>query len=175
MRRTNSYSEPAPSTRVRFSIRRWATFAYNYIGGNIGGPIKRNKIFIFGDYLRIMDHEANTNNVEMPPDQWRTGDFSTVLGTSLIYDPGTGNPVDGTGRTPFPNNIIPSSQINQVSTKILSYIPPTNETYNINKLSNNYFALLPYIRTTDSFYVKLDDNITDKDRLRVRFSFFATP
>ena len=25
--------------------------AYNYVGGNLGGPIKKNKIFIFGDYL----------------------------------------------------------------------------------------------------------------------------
>jgi hypothetical protein len=37
--------------------------AYNYVGGNIGGPIKKNKMFIFGDYLRVMDHEGNTNPV----------------------------------------------------------------------------------------------------------------
>ena len=24
---------------------------YNYVGGNIGGPIRRNKLFFFGDYL----------------------------------------------------------------------------------------------------------------------------
>jgi len=144
--------------------------AYNYVGGNLGGPIKKNKLFIFGDYLRVMDHEANTNNVEIPPNQWRTGDFSSVT-NSVIYDPNTGNPVDGTGRTPFPNNVIPSNEINPVSTKILAYIPPTNESYNINKLGNNYFALLPYQRTVDSFDVKVDDNITDKDRLSGRFSF----
>src|SRR5258708_2852788 len=32
---------------------------YNYFGGNIGGPIQKNKLFIFGDFLRITDHEAN--------------------------------------------------------------------------------------------------------------------
>ena len=41
--------------------------AYNYVGGNLGGPIKKNKMFIFGDYLRVMDHEANTNLVTIPP------------------------------------------------------------------------------------------------------------
>src|SRR5262249_56184063 len=25
--------------------------AYNYVGGNFGGPIKKNKLFFFGDYL----------------------------------------------------------------------------------------------------------------------------
>ena len=37
-------------------------------------------------------------------DAQRAGNFSG-LGVTL-YDPATGNP-DGTGRTPFPNNIIP--------------------------------------------------------------------
>ena len=144
--------------------------AYNYVGGNLGGPIKKNKVFVFGDYLRVMDHEANTNNVEIPPNQWRTGDFSSVT-NSVIYDPNTGNPVDGTGRQPFAGNVIPTTEINPVSMKILSYIPGTNESYNINKISNNYFALLPYHKTTDSFDVKVDDNFTDTNRLSARFSF----
>src|ERR1035438_8099531 len=35
--------------------------AYNYFGGNLGGPIRRNKVFFFANYLRTLDHEANTN------------------------------------------------------------------------------------------------------------------
>jgi hypothetical protein len=143
--------------------------AYNYVGGNLGAPIKKNKIFIFGDYLRVMDHEANTNNIEIPPNAWRTGDLSTAA--FPIYDPGTGNPLDGTGRTPFAGNIIPASQINPVSTAIFKLIPGTNENYKISSISNNYFALLPYQKTTDSVDEKLDFNITDKDRLSERFSF----
>ncbi len=51
--------------------------AYNYFGGNIGGPIKKNKLFFFGDYLKIYDHEANTNLITIPTLAFRTGDFST--------------------------------------------------------------------------------------------------
>ncbi len=143
--------------------------AYNYVGGNLGGPIRKNKLFFFVDYLRVMDHEGNTNNVTVPPNPWRTGDFSTA--STIIYDPNTGNPLDGTGRTPFPGNMIPGNRINPISASIMGLVPGTNESFNIANPSNNYFALLPYQRTTDSFDVKIDDNITDKDRLSGRFSF----
>jgi hypothetical protein len=143
--------------------------AYNYVGGTIGGPIKKNKIFFFFDYLSVRDHEANTNTVTIPPNPWRTGNFSTS--SQIIYDPATGNPLDGTGRTPFPGNIIPTSRINPISAAILNLIPSTNESYNIASPANNYFALLPYQKTTDSFDVKIDDNLTDKDRLSGRFSY----
>jgi hypothetical protein len=143
--------------------------AYNYVGGNIGGPIKRNKLFFFGDYLRVMDHEGNTNLVTIPPNPWRTGDLSG--GATTIYDPATGNPLDGTGRTPFPNNTIPTSRINPVSSAILGLLPSTNEAFTLASPTNNYFALLPYQKTTDSFDVKFDYNISDKDRLSGRFSF----
>src|ERR1039457_4691249 len=143
--------------------------AYNYVGGNIGGPIKKNKVFIFGDYLRVMDHEGNTNLVTIPPNQWRTGDLSQ--GATTIYDPTTGNPLDGSGRTPFAGNQIPTNKINPVSAKILSVLPPSNQNFNIASPSNNYYAALPYQKTTDSFDVKLDDNLSDKDRLSGRFSY----
>jgi hypothetical protein len=143
--------------------------AYNYLGGNLGGPIKKNKIFFFADYLRVMDHEANTNLVTIPPNPWRTGDLSGA--TTTIYDPTTGNPLDGTGRTAFAGNRIPPSSINAVSAKILALLAPTNQSFNIAKPANNYFALLPFQKTTDSLDAKIDYSLTDKDRLSGRFSF----
>ena len=38
----------------------------------MGGPIKKNKIFFFGDFLQVTDHEANTNLGTIPPSSWRT-------------------------------------------------------------------------------------------------------
>jgi len=143
--------------------------AYNYVGGTIGGPIKKNKIFFFGDFLSVRDHEAASSNVTIIPSQWRGGNLSTSSQT--IYDPNTGNPLDGTGRTPFPGNVIPTNRINPVSAAILNLFPGTNEAYNIAAITNNYFASLPYQKTTDSFDIKIDDNFTDKDRLTGRFSY----
>jgi len=143
--------------------------AYNYVGGTVGGPIKKNKIFFFGDFLSVRDHEAASSNVTIIPNQWRGGNLSTA--SQIIYDPNTGSPLDGTNRTPFPGNIIPTTRINPVSAAILNLFPGTNETYKIASPANNYFASLPYQKTTDSFDVKIDDNFTDKDRLTGRFSY----
>ena len=47
----------------------------------------------------------------VPPAALRPGDFSQAFNTDgslqVIYDPRTGNP-DGTGRLPFPGNVIPA-------------------------------------------------------------------
>jgi hypothetical protein len=143
--------------------------AYNYAGGNFGGPIKKNKLFFFGDYLRTMDHEANTNTVTIPTLASRTGDLSAALPT-IVYNPFTGNP-DGSGRQPFPNNQIPANLINPVATKILSAVPAPNQNGNQAAPSNNYFGLLPFQKSTDSLDYKMDYNISANDRLSGRFSF----
>lgn len=145
--------------------------AYNYFGGNLGGPIKRNKVFFFANYLRTLDHEANTNQENIPDDAFRTGDLSGDPGHQ-VYDPLTGAQ-DGSGqnRTPFPGNIIPLSRINPVSLKILSYLPPTNEAFSPTSQTNDYFALLPSQKHNNQVDSKVDWNLSDKDRVSGRFSF----
>ncbi len=145
--------------------------AYNYFGGNVGGPIRKNKLFYFGDFLRVTDHEANTSRQpgnDSAQQCWRSGNLSTAAST--IYDPATGN-ADGTGRTPFAGNIIPGNRISPIAAKIMSLVPATNQPSSDASPSNNYFALLPYTKDTDSFDVKIDDAHSDKGRLSGRFSY----
>jgi hypothetical protein len=142
--------------------------AYNYVGASLGGPIRKNKMFFFLDYLRSMDHEANTNLITIPSMPFRSGDISAA--TNTVYNPFSGN-ADGSNRTPFTNNQVPASLINPVSAKILALLPAPNEPFTQSAPSNNYFALLPFQKTTDSFDVKADDNITANDRFSVRLSY----
>ena len=50
----------------------------------------------------------------------RAGNFS-AFGTT-IYDPATGN-ADGTGRTPFPGNIIPPDRISSIAPRVQARLP----------------------------------------------------
>ena len=143
--------------------------AFNQFGGNIGGPIRRNKLFFFADFQRVSDHEANTNLVTVPSAAFHTGDLSAS--STVIYDPNTGNP-DGSGRLPFaPYNQVPLSSINAVSAKLAALLPLPNQTFNPAAPVNNYFALLPYTKDTNFTDGKVDYNITDNDRLSARFDF----
>src|ERR1700760_464978 len=96
-------------------------FHQNQFGANIGGPIKRDKMFIFGDYQGYRQAQGKIYVYNVPTLPMRTGDFSQT-GTK-IYDPLTtcgynGNPactaaqLAGTQptRQQFPNNIIPASR-----------------------------------------------------------------
>jgi hypothetical protein len=140
--------------------------AYNYYGGNIGGPVKKNKLFYFGDYLRTTDHQASSNPFTIPTAMQRGGDLSGS--NTTIYDPATGN-ADGTGRTAFPGNVIPPNRINSISAKILNLVPSPNVASTSG--TNNWFGLLPNSKDTHQFDVKMDWVISDKDRLTGRFSF----
>jgi hypothetical protein len=137
---------------------------YNYIGGNVGGAVIKNKLFFFGDYLKILDHQANTNRVSIPVMDVRTGNLGRS--TTTIYDPASGS-ADGSNRQPFAGNLIPANRINAISTKILNLVPAPN----LPGETNNYFALLPFSKDIDSFDYKMDWNMNDKQRLAGRFSF----
>jgi len=162
----------ALSTRNFYDAAR-SHFTYNYFGGTIGGPIRKNRTFFFGDYLRIEDHSANNDRLTLPLADMRTGNLNVAASgnPTTIYDPATGDPATGAGRTPFAGNIIPTNRINAVSTKILSVIPQPNLLNPSNPYAQNYFVNSPFYRNTDQFDVKVDHNQSDNDRISVRYSY----
>jgi outer membrane receptor protein involved in Fe transport len=143
-----------------------ARTTYNYYGGTIGGPIIKNKTFFFFDLLRISDIRGQFNQLTVPTDAFRNGDFR---GSNNIYDPTTGN-ANGTGRQQFSfagnANVIDPARISPIAKKILALIPHAN----LPGLTNNYTQNTQLRKTPNSFDVKLDHNLRVNDRLAFRFS-----
>ena len=97
--------------------------SYKQFGAALGGPIVKNKLFFFADYQGTRDNLGNVFRHNIPPADFRNGDFSRA--TTIIYDPATGNP-DGTGRQPFPGNIIPANRISPIARNLLAFLPAPN-------------------------------------------------
>jgi hypothetical protein len=169
---------------------------YNYTGGSLGGPILKDKLFAFGDFLRVSDHESSTFNTSIPYYNTAGGVLNLSEYTGQVYDPNTGDTADcgasgtsssacGTGRTPFAGNMIPLSNagISPVAVTVftdldaLARSPQTNLAYAkyiAGTTTNNFSANLPFSKDAISYDIKSDYAISGKDHLSGRFSHQKT-
>ena len=136
-------------------------------GFTLGGPIVRNRFFFFGDYQRTIDNAGYVVRATVPTLAMRNGDFSAV--PNGIYDPLTGA-VNGSGRTPFPNNQLPQDRISPIARRLLQFIPEPNIP-GAPLGQNNYQKAQTREKTTDAFDVKLNYTLNQKDSLSYRVSF----
>ena len=137
----------------------------NEFGVSIGGPIRKNRLFFFGNYdgYRFVSATNPVGYQSIPTTAERTGDLSAF--PQVIYDPTSAT---GTAaRTPFPNNVIPTNRISKAAQSFQSYLPPPTN----GNITNNYLAILPSTVDNDSTTDKLDYNLSDKHRI---FALFST-
>jgi hypothetical protein len=123
----------------------------NQFGGTVGGPIKRDKIFFFGDYQgnRVIIGQSGQGRTPVPSAAERLGDFSAVsskltgnvqgpawaqtLSSTLGYAVTQGEPYYTTSCTTtaqcvFPGAQIPTTAFSVPSKNLLTYIPPVTST-----------------------------------------------
>jgi hypothetical protein len=141
---------------------------YQQFGATLGGPVVKDRLFFFADYQRTVDNLGQLRRIVMPPSEWRGGNFSTA--TTTIYDPLTGNP-DGSGRLPFPGNIIPANRISPVARNILALLPQPNISGVAPGQVNYELPSSEREKTTNAFNLKLNYNPGVSDQLSLRFSY----
>jgi hypothetical protein len=142
----------------------------NTVGGTVGGPIRKNKAFFFFAYEHVWNDlgSSTLSNLGLPA--WRTGDFSTATrdagGSAVlvpIYDPASG------GKTPFPQNIIPTSRLDPVALKAEAYEPYGNQapTDPFNN-TGNYQSYPVGLYREPSYIGRIDYNLDSNTKLFVR-------
>ncbi len=144
---------------------------YRQLGATIGGPIKKNKIFYFGDYQYTSDELGIINRHTVPYKEWYNGDFRNA--PTKIYDPATGNS-DGTGRQQISCNgvlnVICPNRISAIATKLLGFLPGPNISGAAFAQTNFVFSEVR-VKKTNAFDTKINYQINGKNNLSYRFSY----
>jgi hypothetical protein len=140
-----------------------AAATWKQFGGSVGGAIIKDKLFFFGDYQQTKQIQGITNLYTVPtptvdqscnpatnassatPGFCDLSEYLNAYGPAVggvpsgqIYNPNTGDPLTGSGRTAFANNMIPIGMINQNVGNILALFPAPNT--NGGSVNNNYVA-----------------------------------
>jgi hypothetical protein len=135
-----------------------------FIGGvTLGGPVIRDKLFFFGSWEGVYETKSWTRTGTVATEAMRRGDFS-AFGTT-IYDPATGNP-DGTGREPFPGNVIPPDRISPIAAQIQAAVPLPNQ----GGVFSNYNDTGPEDLDRNSFDFKLNYHLSNAAQVWAKYS-----
>ena len=162
-----------PDTRIPLNV-------FNQFGGAIGGPIKKNKLFFFGDWESTRQVQApNGGNPQTVPFGGLTSqaaqsagffDFRGVLPAGAhIYDPRTGTAA-GTGRAPIACNGVQDTiclaDVDPAALAMAQLIPAPN----LPGSSLNYFVSQTGFFHRDDFDIKVNYVPNDRSTVFGRYS-----
>jgi len=146
----------------------------NQFGGTVGGPVDfpklyngKNKTFFFFGYQGTRIRQTgNTSSEYVPTQADLNGDFSAYLSAT---DPGNAigkatTIIDPTTGKAFGGNLIPTSRFDPAALAFTKYLP-------VGTGSGLTYYTLPVASNYNEVTVRLDHNISDKDRLTGRYFF----
>ncbi len=149
----------------------------NQFGGTLGGPIHKNKTFIFGDYEGLRDDTSSIQISSVPQTAWAQGLFNVPIFNP--YDPKDKGTDFQQAAQPGCNDgkgscwVIPASLIDPISQKVLGFNPAPN-TGAPGQLDNNYVSDPTAGNQTNQFDIRVDHTVSSKINLFGRYSLVNT-
>lgn len=188
----NDRRDPSTGREIPGTAR--PEFRRNQFGAAAGGPIIKNKTFVYGSFELLRQVKGLSAGRIVPTDAQKKGDFSTALTgkavnlcggggpSNLVFD--TGQLFDaatlskmtcpsGSGKagqtilvgTPFPGNILTKFDPVAVS-KLVPFYPEPNRPG-----IPNFLNQLPDVRNDYQFSIRIDHNIGPNDQLFGHYLF----
>jgi hypothetical protein len=132
----------------------------NQFGASIGGPLRQNQWFFFGDYQGTRSTQGGSKLLTVPTAAARGGNLS-AYGVN-VYDPATGQQ--------FPGNVIPAGRLSPQAQALLRLIPEPNAAGRDNGTRDNFVASGSESFTENSFNVRVDGRLSDSLNTFARYS-----
>lgn len=152
---------------------------HNVWGVTSGNPIVKNKVFNFFSYEGQNLREPINIVRTLPTALEREGNFSRTLNNvnamKMIYDPWTTQTTGNTvTRMPFPNNIIPRTQMDPTSLRFLQQVWAPNLPGDNQTGVNNFRLTIARVYEYYNYTNRTDWNINDRLKVFGRVSRFHT-
>ncbi len=140
-----------------------ASFKRNVFGGTLGGPIKKDKTFVFGSYQGARRREGQVlPQLTVLSQAERGGNFGELCGAPSDFD-GAGNCTNPQGTqlvnpangNPYPFNVVP---VNPVSANYIAKFLPLPNT-----ADNGFISSATAAINVDQGILRVDQNVSSRD------------
>jgi hypothetical protein len=143
---------------------------FNLFGANAGGPIKKDKTFLFANYEGDRERNGVIFQATVATPELQQGNYANppaALGSTL-----RAVPIDPNTNTPFAGAVIPKNRWSAAAARILAY--PQFPTPNASPLISTPGAYIHTVTNgvqSDKFDIRIDHNVNSHVRLFGRYSF----
>lgn len=147
-----------------------AVFHQHQFGATIGGPVWKNHSFFFFSYQGIRNREPQPNGANNSSPVFTSGQINGAAGSftgignnvspfPLVDDNGVTQPAGTAYSKIFSSGAIPVADFNDITKKLLPFIPAPNS-------GTNIFTFSPIQAETDNQYMfRIDQNLGKNDLL----------